>query len=96
MSLKTSSGFSSTGKKGSRGWSLCNEQKTDYFWKLHDHMFANQDKLAPEDLKKAAGMISGLDSKKFEECLKKNKYLAQVEGDINSGRDVTSPLQHFC
>ena len=51
-------------------------------------MFANQDKLAPADLKKAAGMISGLDSKKFDECLKNNKYLAQVEGDINSGRDV--------
>ena len=80
--------FHRQAKKAAVAGLCANEQKTDYFWKLHDHMFANQDKLAPADLKKAAGMISGLDSKKFEECLKNNKYLAQVEGDINSGRDV--------
>ena len=68
---------------------LCaNEQNTDYFWKLHDHMFENQNKLKPEEIEAAASKISGLDSSRFSKCLKDKKYLAQVENDINSGKDV--------
>ena len=51
-------------------------------------MFENQNKLKPEEIEAAAGKISGLDSSRFSKCLKDKKYLAQVESDINSGKDV--------
>jgi predicted DsbA family dithiol-disulfide isomerase len=68
---------------------LCaNEQGTQYFWKLHDHMFENQNNLKPEDLESAVEKINGLNKSDFSKCLKENKYLAQVEMDINSGKEV--------
>lgn len=67
---------------------LCaNEQKSDYFWKLHDHMFANQDKLDPVAIKAQAKNI-GLNVDKFNKCLDGNKYLAQVEADIAEGKKI--------
>ena len=38
------------------------------FWKMHDHLFANQTALKPEDLTKYAEEI-GLDKSKFQQCL---------------------------
>ncbi|WP_408097507.1 DsbA family protein [Peredibacter sp. HCB2-198] len=67
---------------------LCaNEQGTDYFWKMHDEMFANQDALDAEGLKKTAKKI-GLKSEAFEKCLSENKFLAQVKADMEEGRKV--------
>ena len=67
---------------------LCaNEQKTDYFWKMHDAMFADQSKLKIADLKATAKKI-GVDSKKFDECLDSKKYEAQVDQDIEQGKKV--------
>jgi protein-disulfide isomerase len=67
---------------------LCaNEQKTDYFWKLHDAMFADQSKLSVEALKATAQKI-GLDSKKFDSCLDSKKFLAKVESDIKEGQAI--------
>ena len=67
---------------------LCaNEQGTDYFWKMHDEMFANQDALDAEGLKKTAKKI-GLKSEAFEKCLSENKFLAQVKSDMEEGRKV--------
>lgn len=68
--------------------SLCaHEQNKDKFWKLHDWMFANQSKLAVGELKKAA-KSSGLDSKKFDNCLDSGKYEAKIEADIKEGKQV--------
>lgn len=68
--------------------SLCaNEQSTDKFWKMHDKMFANQNKLSPKDLKALAKEI-GLDTKKFDACIDSNKFMAVVEADINQGKGV--------
>ena len=68
---------------------LCaNEQGGNYFWKLHDHMFANQTKLTKKDLKSAISKFNGLNSKKFSECLDKNKYLAQVNKDMAEGKKI--------
>jgi protein-disulfide isomerase len=67
---------------------LCaNEQGSEYFWKMHDAMFANQDSLDPEGLKKTAKTI-GLKSEGFEKCLTENKYLPQVKADMEDGRKV--------
>ena len=42
------------------------------FWKMHDHLFANQTKLKPEDLSQYAETI-GLDKSKFQQCLETQK-----------------------
>lgn len=68
--------------------SLCaNEQKTDYFWKMHDWMFANQQKLDKKSLKDAAKSF-GLDTKKFDECFDNNKYMAKVQANIDEGQKI--------
>lgn len=67
---------------------LCaNEQGSDYFWKMHDEMFASQDSLDAEGLKKTAKKI-GLKSEAFEKCLSENKYLSQVKADMEQGKNV--------
>lgn len=67
---------------------LCaNEQGGDYFWKMHDEMFASQDSLDAEGLKKTAKKI-GLKADAFDKCLAENKYLAQVKADMEEGRKV--------
>lgn len=67
---------------------LCaNDQGTDYFWKMHDEMFANQDALDAEGLKKTAKKI-GLKIDQFEKCLTENKFLAQVKSDIEEGKKI--------
>jgi protein-disulfide isomerase len=67
---------------------LCaNEQGSDYFWKMHDEMFINQDALDAEGLKKTAKKI-GLKMDGFEKCLAENKYLAQVKADMEEARKV--------
>lgn len=66
---------------------LCaNEQNTKYFWAMHDAMFADQSKLKIEDLKATAKKI-GVDSKTFDECLDNKKYAAQVDKDMEEGKN---------
>lgn len=68
--------------------SLCaNEQGVEFFWKMHDHMFDHQDQLAPEKLKEAAKKV-GLKPEQFNKCLDDNKYIAQVEKEIQEGQEV--------
>ena len=68
--------------------SLCaNEQSADLFWKMHDTMFANQDALDPVGLKGLAKK-AGLKVDQFEKCLTENKYLAQVQADMEEGRKI--------
>lgn len=68
--------------------SLCaNEQGADYFWKMHDEMFANQDSLDEQGLKNIAKKL-GLKAEQFNTCLDQNKYLSQVQADMNHGRDI--------
>jgi protein-disulfide isomerase len=67
---------------------LCaNEQGTDYFWKMHDEMFARQDALDMEGLKKAAKKL-GLKADQFDPCLTNKKYLAQVQADMADGQKL--------
>lgn len=66
--------------------SLCaNEQGSEKFWKMHDEMFAHQDSLDPEGLKGLAKKI-GLHVDQFTKCLSTNKYLTQVQADMEEGK----------
>lgn len=64
-----------------------NEQSSESFWKMHDEMFAHQDELDTEGLKKIGKKI-GLKMDLFEKCLTENKYLTQVKADMEEGRKI--------
>jgi len=65
--------------------SMCiNEQSSDKFWKFHDKLFENQDKLDDENLKKYAKEV-GANMEKFTECFNSKKYAAHVENDLRYG-----------
>ena len=64
-----------------------NEQSMGAFWKMHDEMFANQESLDAEGLKKLA-QKSGLKMDEFNKCVAENKYLAQVRADMEEGRKL--------
>jgi protein-disulfide isomerase len=77
--------FHSQAKRASVATLCINEQNTDLFWKMHDQLFSDQGKLSLPDLKSIAKGL-GADSAKFDKCLDDNKYLAQVEKDIQEGK----------
>jgi protein-disulfide isomerase len=54
------------------------------FWQYRDALFANQNKLAPADLK-ATGKTLGLNSTEFNECFDKAKYVTQIKTDQAAG-----------
>ena len=65
--------------------SMCvNEQSADKFWKYHDKLFANVEKLDDESLKKYAKEV-GADMGKFEKCVSEKKYAKLVESDMEYG-----------
>jgi protein-disulfide isomerase len=67
---------------------LCvNEQSTDKFWKYHDILFKNQDKLDAANLEKFAKEV-GADTKKFAECMGAKKYAKAVQDDMDYGEKV--------
>jgi protein-disulfide isomerase len=55
------------------------------FWPMHDKMFANQEKLAVDDLKGYAKAI-GLDTAKFDKCLDSGEKQALVAEDQKAGQ----------
>jgi protein-disulfide isomerase len=57
------------------------------FWEMHKTLFANQQKLAVEDLKAHAATV-GLDAAKFAECLDKDSMKAKVDGDQKAGAEA--------
>ena len=54
------------------------------FWEYHDRLFANQQALQPDLLKKYAAEV-GLDSMKFNTCLDSSKYEARVQEALGAG-----------
>ena len=65
--------------------SLCvNEQSMDKFWKYHDVLFKNQDKLDVASLEKYAKDV-GADVKKWKECFDAKKYASTVDRDMQYG-----------
>jgi protein-disulfide isomerase len=64
---------------------LCaNEQSAELFWKMHDAMFAAQDALDVDSLKKLAKKLGA--KAEFDACLDSNKYLSKVKADMEEGK----------
>jgi protein-disulfide isomerase len=57
------------------------------FWEYHDQLFANQQALEPESLKKYA-VAAGLDAPKFNACLDSAKFASRVQGQIEAGNEL--------
>ena len=74
--------------KGAAVAGLCaQEQSNDLFWKMHDGMFAAQDQLDIDSLKKLDKKISAK-ADQFDQCLTSNKYLARVEAEMEEGKKI--------
>jgi protein-disulfide isomerase len=58
------------------------EQKK--FWQYHDLIFESQTDLSITNLEKIAAAI-GLDSVQFDDCLESQKYLTEVQNDLQDG-----------
>lgn len=56
----------------------------DKFWQYHDNIFINQDDLSVGNLKLIASQI-GLDLNEFNECFTSEKYLSEVQNDLQDG-----------
>ena len=54
------------------------------FWEYHDRLFANQQALQPDALKKHA-VAAGLDAAKFNACLDTAKYSDRVQEQMGVG-----------
>jgi protein-disulfide isomerase len=54
------------------------------YWEYHDRLFANQQALQPEGLKKTAADL-GLDTVKFNVCLDTGKYGDRVRAGLEAG-----------
>ncbi|AKU95786.1 Periplasmic thiol:disulfide interchange protein DsbA [Labilithrix luteola] len=59
----------------------------DGFWKMHDKMFANQQKIKREDLEGYAKEI-GLDMDKFKAALDSHVHKAVIDAEDKAGTDV--------
>jgi len=55
------------------------------FWPMHDKLFQNQGVYQAEQLAALANQI-GADPTRFNDCLNKQKYLAQIEKDLTDGQ----------
>lgn len=68
--------------------SLCaNDQSTEYFWRLHDHMLANIRKLSTAELIAQAKTL-GMDQQKFSQCLSSGQFASQVNKEIAEGQKL--------
>jgi protein-disulfide isomerase len=64
------------------------EQKGDSaYFKLHDRMFENQDKLSYENFEKWAKEF-GADGGKFKTCFDNDKYKEEIASDMKDGQSV--------
>jgi protein-disulfide isomerase len=69
--------------------SCANEQGK--FWEMHDQIFANQDKWNGEATNRPRGPLGdlakavGLDMSKYNDCMEKETYRAQVQANLQEG-----------
>ncbi|HYV65246.1 MAG TPA: thioredoxin domain-containing protein [Myxococcales bacterium] len=74
-------------QKAAEAGACAADQGGDKFWKLHDRMFTNQQKLAVEDLKGYAKEV-GLDAARFDKCLDGGEKKALVDADEKAGQEA--------
>jgi protein-disulfide isomerase len=77
--------FHKNAMAAAEGARCANEQGK--FWPFHDQLFADQSKLDPSDLKQIAKKL-GLDTKRFDACLDKDKYRSAIEADVKEGGEL--------
>jgi protein-disulfide isomerase len=67
---------------------LCvNKQSTEKFWKYHDKLFENQDKLENADLKKYAQEV-GVNMDEFNKCFDSHEFAQAVKNDLEYGSKI--------
>lgn len=59
----------------------------DQYWAMHDQLFANQQKLMPEDLLQYATML-GMNGVAFKECLDSGRHAESIRANMAEGRNV--------
>jgi protein-disulfide isomerase len=64
--------------------SHCAEEQERY-WPMHDALFANQDKLDVDGLKKLAAGVPGMDQVKFDKCLDSGEMKDEVASNERAG-----------
>ena len=74
-------------QKAAEAGACAAEQGADKFWKLHDKMFVNQQKLGVDDLKGYA-KEAGVDSARFDKCLDTGEKRALVQADEKAGQQA--------
>ncbi|HPC82137.1 MAG TPA: thioredoxin domain-containing protein [Thermoanaerobaculaceae bacterium] len=57
------------------------------FWQMHDWLFANQQKIAPESIRSAAPELA-LDAAAFGACLDQKTFAARVDDDVRLGESI--------
>ncbi len=68
--------------------SMCvNEQSTEKFWKYHDKLFANAEKLDADSLKKYAKEV-GANVEEFNKCFDEKKFAKAVQEDVEYGNKL--------
>jgi len=60
----------------------------DKYWPMHDALFANQDKLDVDGLKKLAAALTGMDQAKFDRCLDSGEMKGTVAENQRAGEAV--------
>lgn len=80
--------FHTNAAKAAEAAMCANEQDKMLFWKMHDAMFAAQDKLQIEGLKDMATKagVSNIDG--FMDCVTSGKYEARVKADMEQGNKI--------
>lgn len=79
--------FHTQAKKAAVASMCIHEQGVGMFWKMHDEMFAHQDKLNIKDLKELAKNL-GANPEQFDKCLDEDKYMNFIEKNIEEGKAI--------
>jgi protein-disulfide isomerase len=57
------------------------------YWEMHDRLFGDQKALDEKGLEASAQAL-GLDTKQFQQCLDTGKYKAEIESEIQAGKEL--------
>ena len=79
--------FHPNAQKAAEAGVCATEQSHDYFWKLHDQLFADYRNLSIGNMKDKAKAL-GLNYEQFSECLTSGKYASKVAQDTKEGMQV--------
>ncbi len=79
--------FHENAQKAGEAAECAGEEGNEAYWKMHDKLFENQDKLDIDSLKQYAKDI-GLNSNNFNKCLDSGKMASEIQKDFKDGQDA--------